>query len=467
MNLPGGIDSAAGTGLRTAVEGIVWPAIPPDAGAHLLALNFQLERSQWWPPEEMRRRQLAQLRALLAHAVETVPHYQLLPYRDWLKRPDGEAWDAFGGLPHMTRRQVQDAGEALFAAKLPSNHGSISEDETSGSTGMPLRYRTTTVAGFVWSALAMREHFWHRRDFSLRHAFIRGSKGAPLMSTWGPPSNTLFQCGQSANLPVGRTTAEKCDWLSALNPHYLMSTPSTIRSLAGIAMEGRLHLPLLREVRTVGETVSAPLRDMVREAWGVGLTDIYSSSECGLLALQCPQGDGYHLQSEWAVIEVLNVQGKPCLSGQVGHLVVTPLHNFAMPLVRYDTGDFAEVGDACPCGRGLASLRRILGRRRNRLIHPDGGNSWPNLSSLPWVEKAPYLRRFQLLQKRDLTLQLRYESASAFSQDECDRVSSMLLEHLRCNLPLRFEHVAALPLSEAGKLEDFISEIEEVPEVQR
>lgn len=462
MNEPGGIDSAGGMGLRTAVEGIAWPAIVPDAGAHLLALNLQLDRSQWWSLEVMQQHQFKQLRALLAHAVATVPHYQRDDaYRDWLCCPDEDAWTAFHELPLLTRRQAQEAGKALYASALPDHHGMVSEDETSGSTGVPLRYRTTSVAGFFWNVIALREHLWHRRDFAARHAFIRSRDEAGLAPTWGSPSNLVFACGESANLPIRRPLSEKRDWLLAMNPHYLMTTPSTLRALAEIATDGGLPLPRLREVRTVGETVTDSLRQLVHKAWGAGLVDIYSSSECGLLALQCPQTGHFHVQSEWAVVEVLNPQGKPCAPGEVGRIVVSPLHNFAMPLVRYDTGDFAEVGETCPCGRGLPRLTRILGRRRNRLFLPDGDTSWPNLSSLPWVDLVPALHRFQLLQRRDHSLLLRYEAGQVLSPDECERVSKALLAQLRCTLPLAFERVQALPLSDAGKLEDFITEIDE------
>ena len=459
-----GINSGGGAGLRTAVEGIAWPAILPDAGAHLLAINFQLEDLQWWSEETMRRHQLRQLRELVRFAIQSVPYCRQEIYRAWLRRPDRDAWAAFAELPLLSRRRVQDAGETLFATALPAHHGVISDGETSGSTGIPLGYRSSTLAGFFWDAISLREHFWHGRDFSARHAFIRNKPEAQLGPAWGAPSNVVFSCGESANLPINGSLSEKRDWLRDLNPRYLMTTPSTLRALAEIALDGDLPLPDLKEVRTVGETVTPALRALARQAWGARLTDIYSLSEAGMLALQCPVTEHYHVQSEWAVVEVLDARGMPCQPGQIGRIVVSPLHNFAMPLLRYDTGEYAEVGAPCACGRGLPSLVRILGRRRNRLFLPNGDVSWPNLSSLPWVALAPALHRFQLRQRRDHSLLLRYEASRPFTQDEQGNVCSALLEHLRCALPLAVEQVDALPPSEAGKLEDFITEIEDAQE---
>ena len=67
------------TGLQvseSACPGIEWPALPAGRAATLLALEHQLERSQWWPPETLLKAQLRQLETVLAHALQTVPFYR-------------------------------------------------------------------------------------------------------------------------------------------------------------------------------------------------------------------------------------------------------------------------------------------------------------------------------------------------------------------------------------------------------
>ena len=451
--------------LRSAVEGIAWPGIAEDAAAHLLAVCFQLDRSQWWAPEVLAAHQLRQLRALLSHAVKTVAHYKRGDYRAWLRDADDGAWPSFRALPILTRREVQRLGFELQAAEIPGHHGVVSAGQTSGSTGTPLRYWTTPLAQTFWNAVVMRDHFWHRRDFSARHAFIRAAQDSGLAPGWGSPSSALFTVGESAVLSSKRTAAEQIKWLVDLDPDYLLTQPINIRFLARSALDGRLPLTRLREVRTVGETVTESLRQLVRAAWGVPLVDIYSSSECGMLALQCPVSGDYHSQSEVAVVEVIDSNGDTCKPGEIGRVVVTPLHNFAMPLIRYDTGDFAEVGAACACARGLPTLKRILGRRRNRLHLPDGNTTWPQLSSLPWHELAPAMERFQLRQEKDSSLVFRYEASDPLPADSLNRIRAALTAQLRCTLPVLFEQLDVLPLTEAGKLEDFVSSIEDENEV--
>jgi phenylacetate-CoA ligase len=114
------------------------------------------------------------------------------------------------------------------------------------------------------------------------------------------------------------------------------------------------------------------------------MVDMYTCQEAGYLALQCPDHPHYHVQSENVLLEVVDDQGLPCAPGEVGRVLVTSLNNFATPLIRYEIGDYAEVGAACSCGRGLPVLKRIMGRYRNLLTLPDGtraGRDWATKAS--------------------------------------------------------------------------------------
>jgi phenylacetate-CoA ligase len=69
---------------------------------------------------------------------------------------------------------------------------------------------------------------------------------------------------------------------------------------------------------------------------------------------------------------VLDHDDRPCAPGETGRVIVTPLHNFAMPLLRYDIGDLATVGAGCACGRTLPVLAAIPGRARDLIVLPSG-----------------------------------------------------------------------------------------------
>ncbi|MDB5769777.1 MAG: hypothetical protein JWM42_151 [Burkholderia sp.] len=139
------------------VPGIVWPPIPGSRQATLLALLFQMERSQWLSEAALRARQSLQLRELLAHARR---HCRF--YRDRLPA-DVTAWHA---IPLLTRHDLQLHFDDLLADTYPRAHGKTFDISTGGSTGEPVTLRRTQLTQLFWEASTLRDHLWHRRDLS-------------------------------------------------------------------------------------------------------------------------------------------------------------------------------------------------------------------------------------------------------------------------------------------------------------
>jgi len=356
------------------------PRVRDRLGARLLRVQEGLRKSERLAPGELERTQFRRLEALLDHAVRHVPFYRERASRYGPPRPlDREALQA---LPIIDRADVQAGGAAFHSLSLPPGHAPAVEVHTSGSTCRPLTGLTTEVTRFQWLALTLREHLWQERDFSLRLASIRPDRLAPgqaqvAFQDWGDPVARIYRTGPAALLSSSAPISEQLNWLRDQQPGYLLSLPSNLRELAIESMNCGTRLTHLRQVRAYGETLTGDTRRICREAWGVDVADVYSSQEVGYIAFQCQAGS-YHVQVESCLVEVLDEAGSVCSPGEVGRVVLTPLYNFAMPLIRYSILDYAEVGDPCPCGRTLPTLRRILGRQRNMARRPDGSSFWPS-----------------------------------------------------------------------------------------
>ncbi len=191
---------------RSSVAGIEWPALPAPPGAAMLALQYQLEQSQWWPPEILLEQQQRQLSQTLVHACATIPFYRERFLACGLD-PQSALWpDDFPKLPLLTRAEVQGAAGALLSAKPPPEHGRVSEGQTSGSTGRPIRFFSTGVTQSFWHAFTLREHLWHARDFSGKLAAIRKVSKAGERSGWGPSTDVVFDTGPSVGLKIETDT---------------------------------------------------------------------------------------------------------------------------------------------------------------------------------------------------------------------------------------------------------------------
>lgn len=442
---------------HSAMQGVSWPAIPAPAGAAVMAVLHQLERTQWLSPPELRARQFGQLEVLLRHCHASVPWYQ----RRWAGAYDPVAplgEEVFAQLPILTRRELQDHPQELRSVSPPAAHGTVRESRSSGSTGVPVRFLTTNLTGLFWNAFTLRDHAWHQRDLGLKLAVVRRETSKEALGNWGPATEGLVWTGPTVGNSVFADAQSVLQWLDEERAPYLFTYPSLVRELAKLSLARGTGLPGLREVRTLAESVPAELRELCRDAWQVPVTDVYSASEAGYLALQCPHHEHYHVQSEGVLLEVLDDAGRPCAPGQVGRVVVTTLHNFAMPLVRYDIGDYAEPGEPCACGRGLPVLKRILGRVRNTLFTADGRRYWPAFGMLALSEVAPILQH-QFVQRAYDKLELRLVVPKPLTAEQEARFRQHILGNLPTAMHLDIVYCERIERSASGKFEDLVSEV--------
>ncbi len=176
----------------------------------------------------------------------------------------------------------------------------------------------------------------------------------------------------------------------------------------------------------------------------------------GTIALQCPLHEHYHIQSENLIVEVLHPDGTECKPGETGEVVLTTLHNFAMPLIRYQLGDYAVVGEACPCGRGLPVLERIHGRQRNMLVLPDGSQHWPSFPSALWLKVAP-IEQFRIIQTALDSLEVTYAMGRPLTTAEQTDLKAALAERLGYAFDIVWNRVHFIERTANAKYEDFVS----------
>jgi phenylacetate-CoA ligase len=434
-----------------------------------MAMQFQFEQTQWLSPEQILERQIPQLGVLLAHAYATTPFYRARLDAAGLPPDAITGPDAWRQIPLLTRGDIQAAGDTLQSTAVPDEHGPRSRMLTSGSTGRPVMTIGTGVTQLYWNACTLRDHVWHRRIAGAKLAAIRSLSaevGLPpdgiTADDWGPATNGIMDTGPSVMLNIHSTIAEQAEWLLRQDPDYLLTYPSNVAALIRHIGPREGRLARLREVRTFGELVEPRVREECLEIWGLNIVDIYSSQEVGYLALQCPDYIQYHVQSENVLVEVLDDANQPCEPGQIGRLVVTSLHNFALPLLRYEIGDYAEVGWPCPCGRGLPVLRRILGRQRNMAILPNGERRWPSieLSGTDAMDEFPPIQQFQLVQRTLEQMEMLLVTPRPLTPAEVDLLHGWVTRAVGHRFELKLTYVADIPRSASGKFEDFRCEID-------
>ena len=454
--------------MLSRLPGVVWPAVPSQQGLLLTGLLAQLEQSQWLPVAAIEQAQMRQLTVLIEHA-QRYSRFFAERLAGLRLDPGQQLRECLAAIPLMRRSDLQTRRADIDCAWLPPEHGKVALNRSTGSTGEPVAVRRTELNNLLWMVMTLREHLWQQRDFSQSLAIIRvqlaeedTARRGISSRDWGAPVNQLFASGPSHALNLQTDIQRQAEWLRQIMPGYLLTYPNNLSALLDLAEadpDRLAGLGRLKQVRSIGETLHDSVRERCRRVLGVGIADLYSTQEVGVIAAECPQAGGYHVMAEGLVIELLRDDDQPCAAGEMGRVIVTDLHSFATPLIRYDLGDLAVADGPCPCGRGLPKMRRILGRQRSLLRLPDGRRYWPLVGSLGYRDIAP-VRQCQIIQRSLERVTLRLATERPLSVAEENGLAARLVEFLGHRFAVDFDYCTpGIPRGPGGKFEDFVCEI--------
>ena len=244
----------------------------------------------------------------------------------------------------------------------------IGISKTSGSTGEPVTVGKSYKDLIWYTATSIREFRWLNWDVTKNIAVIKAGNKENDIDGWGisygiePTQGRRFL---NDLLPI----SELQTWLEEKNPHYIHCLPSIIQQIDTSKISNFI------DWKGTGE---------------VGGT-AYSSEECGIIALTCPDNQSVYHVMENQIVEV----------DTEGALIITTTSN--KYIRRYKHGDHIELG-SCNCGRSLQTIKKIHGRVRNMMLLPNGDKKWPLIGSLEYESFG--IKRFKMVQTKINELEL-------------------------------------------------------------
>lgn len=389
------------------------------------------------------------LERLLYHACENVPHYRSMGL-------SGRPLDEY---PVLTKAVIRSDPERFQSADLADRNWS--RIQTSGSTGETLEFardrgaeawNTATDAWYLSELLStsqwahvgsVKVAVWHRRQHATK-PFSVWSRLARVASPtlWLDPFEVLSEEGL---LDYART-------ISRARPGYIWAFPGILYEIARTARDRGLRLHTPRFIICSGETLHPFMRSVIEETFRCRAYDLYGSTEAGRVAGECSAGN-LHIFAFSSCVEILDPSGRATPVGEEGRIVLTPLHNYAMPFIRYDTADVAVVGPReCPCGCRLPTVSRIGGRTveffvtdKGQLI--SGGRIAYLMRHLAWIVG------FQVLQRDvdDVAVYFVRTADASVSQSDVAAVEKELAVMLGADCRIEWEEVWEIPRTRNGK----------------
>lgn len=326
--------------------------------------------SQWWDKNTIHSYQDARLRRIITHAADHVPYYRRL-FKDIgldVTRFKGrEDMHKIPLLDKETLRRHQDE----FIADNAERFG-IHWDSTSGSTGKPLHLIVDNRTKAHKLAAVIRSYRWA--------GYFPWKKAFSIQSYQLDGPDHLFKHYKGVNLwrfDAKRLTRESAlkivKMINRIRPKIFIGYPFSLLMIARFAAEEGVSIRPVPSIVTAGETLSPQRRQFLESHFGCRVYDFYSHHENAAIVTECSHGTK-HICEDFGYNEVVDENGAPLQQG-VGRFVGTGFYNFAMPLIRYQTGDTVILPDSdlpCPCGRKHRRVEEIIGRQNDYIETPDG-----------------------------------------------------------------------------------------------
>lgn len=421
--------------------------------AQMLLLAQQVRAWERVPPAEYQALQQRQLHTLMRHA------HQHSPF--WRQRLEAAGWSAevpphtlLARLPVLTRADLQ-AHFAQARARWPGlKDEEVATSVTSGSTGEPVRVeKASAMYAPLYAAISWIEAQWNQRDARRKIAVLGTGLTDGTRDSWGDMYTAMGLRGPCVVRNITQHGMEShLDWLLQERPDYLKCSPFAAAELARMALARGVQLPI-RQVISQSERVTPAQRALCRQAFGATIVDRYSCEETGWIALQCPTHEHLHLLGSTTLMEIVDEAGRPCPAGTPGRVLVTSLHSFAMPILRYELGDIAEWGAPCGCGMALPVIARMGGRTRHQVQTATGPLPMPFLGDE--LGRIEPIRAFRMRQYVDGTLQLEIEAPRALTAEEHAAVRAVFAANGMADLPLHVEQLARINWPVGRKREEF------------
>lgn len=432
-------------------------AVAPQLGA--------LRAARSAPQETLAQHQAAALRALLADAATNVPFYRRQLREHGLVDAAGTVHlERFASLPPMTKQDLR-AHKAELVSETAGRDARW--NASGGSTGEPVRilqddaHRNASRAGKVmfdaWSGYA----------YGRRRVVLWGSpRDQRSGQHWWRPA--LRRLKNEIWLDAYRMGADDLDryaeTIRRFRPVNVLGYAESLHELARHLLARAETLPSCAGIVATAGTLYDDARFDIERALGGPVFNRYGSRETGEMAAECAAHAGLHLSPLTHILEVLRPDGSPCSPGERGELVVTPLSNRAMPLLRYRIGDEAALASGeCSCGCTWPRLTTIFGRTTDHLLSAregriHGGAFRFILNEVDWI------RTYQIVQEHDCQLRVllvpikAQDAAMLLARDEPmlrARMAELMGDDVAVTLDLREE----IPPSPSGKHRHVVSHV--------
>lgn len=286
-------------------------------------------------------------------------------------------------LPILTRKEVTSQVSTEGSLLTKADKIGVNKRSTSGSSGTPVNFYVSAVNGRYNGVRAIAQDVLEQQDFRENRVKIStpsaekiaGKKSyfevSKTKGRLGPLEN-VFEHGATKRVYYLNDKDALLKELRKTPPHHLICAPAVMDILIEIGgIELLKELGIKRWIQFAGHR-SPEIENIFKDA-NVSISANYSCEEIGPIGFECTKcPNHYHIAVSNVIVETDDSLTTEVNGETLSRVLITHLHSYATPFIRYDIGDFANLSHSCECGHDGPTLSKIYGRAKQFVFYPDG-----------------------------------------------------------------------------------------------
>lgn len=399
---------------------------------------------------ELEKVQKEKLRKILNHATENTSYYKVY------KRGDLRLNDWLLSFPILTKKDTVDSTDLLIS-KI-HRRANLIKYESSGSSGLrSLVYLDKEEQSIIRAILI---NWWEWNGYYL---------GKPVFQTGMSPQRGILKSIKDKLFNTYYFTAfglDEAAIVSALRKvrnvknMHLFGYASSLYEIARVANKNRIDLKFDKAM-SQGDKLFDHYTKEIESAFSCEVVEDYGLNE-GIMIGQKKDLPYFYVYTPNVFLEIVDESGNRLKDGEIGRIIATKLDGYAMPLIRYDTGDLGVMlpKEKYPskCDFNFPLLEKVIGRNTDIIKTPDGKTLIVHTFT-GIFEFFPQIEQFQVIQKSLDSITFRFIPSDSFEQNVLQLIENRFRELTECSIGIIWEKVSLIEPSKSGKPQIIINEL--------
>jgi phenylacetate-CoA ligase len=397
------------------------------------------------------------LKKLILHVYKNVPYYRGIFEKINIINNNNVDLSKFHDIPILTKKNVNEHLKDLTSSDY--NTRKWEYNFSGGSTGEPTRF-IQDIHYNRW--VNATNHFYYNDMLGINDIHCK------KIILWGSPQD-LFKGNVGIKAKIGiwlsntiflnsfkMSESDMIKYLQTINhckPDLLRGYAGSLFELCRFAERKNIKINSQKILISSAETLTNDMREKIETVFGTKVNDFYGSRETASIAGEC-RNRSMHIFSFNNYIEIVDKNSKPVKEGEDGRIIVTNLHNYSMPFLRYEIGDMAKLGSTdCICENFLPTLKKIYGREEQQFITKDGkiviGYYFVHLIGV--VLNKGYIKKFQVIQEDYEKIKILAVLDKGLPVSERKEIEQKIKLQMGEECRVLWEFVDDIPIMKSGK----------------